>query len=99
MPLLKELSMNKPIEIAIEDLDLGTPAALSESTVTVHIDGKAVDVPAGTSQQVLLALRSQNCALPTVSMLMALAAFASLKWRDVKGLQHPAQRPAKKVCL
>ena len=41
--------MNKPIEIAIEDLDLGTPAALSESTVTVHIDGKAVDVPAGTS--------------------------------------------------
>jgi formate dehydrogenase major subunit len=41
--------MNKPIEIAIEDLDLGTPAALSESTVTVHIDGTAVEVPAGTS--------------------------------------------------
>ena len=41
--------MNKPIEIAIEDIDLGTPAALSDSTVTVHIDGQAVEVPAGTS--------------------------------------------------
>ena len=41
--------MNKPIEVAIEDLDLGTPAALSDSTVTVHIDGTAVEVPAGTS--------------------------------------------------
>ena len=94
--------MNKPIEIAIEDLDLGTPAALSESTVTVHIDGKAVDVPGAhrsCARQVLLARRSQNCVLPIASMLMAPAASASLKWRVAKGLPHPARRPAKKVCL
>ncbi|MDG2442595.1 MAG: 2Fe-2S iron-sulfur cluster-binding protein, partial [Luminiphilus sp.] len=69
--------MNKPIEIAIEDLDLGTPAALSDSTVTVHIDGQAVEVPAGTS--VMRAASLAGTQIPKLCATDSLDAFGSCR--------------------
>ena len=69
--------MNKPIEVAIEDLDLGTPATLSESTVTVHIDGQAVEVPAGTS--VMRAASLAGTQIPKLCATDSLDAFGSCR--------------------
>ena len=69
--------MNKPIEIAIEDIDLGTPAALSDSTVTVHIDGQAVEVPAGTS--VMRAASLAGTQIPKLCATDSLDAFGSCR--------------------
>ena len=69
--------MNKPIEVDIADLDLGTPLRLSDSTVTVLIDGTPIAVPAGTS--VMRAASLAGTQIPKLCATDSLDAFGSCR--------------------
>ncbi|MEZ6037413.1 MAG: formate dehydrogenase subunit alpha [Planctomycetota bacterium] len=58
-------------------LDLGTPAPRSTSTVTVHIDGQPIDVPAGTS--VMRAAMQAGVKIPKLCATDSLDAFGSCR--------------------
>lgn len=57
--------------------DMGTPAAQSETIVTVHIDGVPVQVPEGTS--VMRAAAMSGTAVPKLCATDSLAAFGSCR--------------------
>ena len=57
--------------------DLGTPEVDSDTTVTVHIDGNAINVPAGTSVMRAAALAGQS--VPKLCATDSLDAFGSCR--------------------
>lgn len=69
--------MNKPIEVDIAALDLGTPAVLSDTQITVRIDGKPVVVPAGTS--IMRAASLAGTQIPKLCATDSLEAFGSCR--------------------
>ncbi len=61
----------------IKELDHGTPARLSETTVTLEIDGESVTVPAGTS--VMRAAAERGVKVPKLCATDSLEAFGSCR--------------------
>ncbi|HLW72341.1 MAG TPA: formate dehydrogenase subunit alpha [Candidatus Binataceae bacterium] len=62
---------------AIDDKDLGTPARLSEQTVTLEVDGREVSVPGGTS--ILRAAAFADIAIPKLCASDSLEPFGSCR--------------------
>ncbi|MGH7917073.1 MAG: molybdopterin-dependent oxidoreductase, partial [Candidatus Binataceae bacterium] len=63
--------------LAINDKDFGTPARISNSTVTLEVDGKSITVPAGTS--VMRAGALAGVAIPKLCATDSLEAFGSCR--------------------
>src|ERR1700722_18104087 len=61
----------------IQDVDYGTPAALSTATVTLTIDGRSVTVPVGTS--IMRAAVEAGIGVPKLCATDNLAAFGSCR--------------------
>ena len=61
----------------LRDLDFGTPARVSETTVSLDIDGIEVTVPAGTS--VMRAAAQAGVAVPKLCATDSLDAFGSCR--------------------
>jgi len=62
---------------AIDEIDLGTPNVNSETSVHLTIDGKPIDVPAGTS--VMRAAALAGSAVPKLCATDSLASFGSCR--------------------
>ena len=61
----------------LRDLDFGTPARVSDTTVSLDIDGIEVTVPAGTS--VMRAAAQAGVAVPKLCATDSLDAFGSCR--------------------
>ncbi|MGH7836673.1 MAG: 2Fe-2S iron-sulfur cluster-binding protein, partial [Candidatus Binataceae bacterium] len=62
---------------AIDDRDLGTPARLSDKTVTLEVDGREVSVPAGTS--IMRAAALADIMIPKLCASDSLEPFGSCR--------------------
>jgi formate dehydrogenase major subunit len=62
---------------AMLDRDFGTPPSMSETTVSVEIDGLRIDVPAGTS--VMRAAAEAGLSIPKLCATDTLDAFGSCR--------------------
>ena len=69
--------MNKPMDVFPGDLDLGTPGVEADQTVTVAIDGRQVEVPAGTS--IMRAAALAGTQIPKLCATDSLEAFGSCR--------------------
>ena len=69
--------MNKPMDVFPRDLDLGTPGVAGDQTVTVAIDGRPVEVPAGTS--IMRAAALAGTQIPKLCATDSLEAFGSCR--------------------
>ncbi|MDO5104026.1 MAG: formate dehydrogenase subunit alpha [Lautropia sp.] len=66
-----------PDTIALKDIDYGTPASVSDRSVTLTIDGHQVEVPEGTS--ILRAAAECGIQIPKLCATDSLAAFGSCR--------------------
>ncbi len=69
--------MNKPMDVFLGDLDLGTPGVEADQTVRVTIDGRQVEVPAGTS--IMRAAALAGTQIPKLCATDSLEAFGSCR--------------------